>query len=462
MLSSHSIRSFIFLPYFLLLFTIGCSQKATKHVYVEVTPSVAINHSLNNASIQDAVDIKPTSVEIKPDETPVVQIIEPKNNWERLVSLYAFPDIDNARIDKELQIFLKNPDYLTKIQHRAAPYLHFILDQIEAKQLPGELALLPAIESSFKPNAHSRSHAVGLWQFIPATGRLFGLEQNWWYDGRKDIYHSTQAATNYLKQLATLYNGDWPLALASYNAGKGYISKAIHRNKRNNKPTDYWSLSLYRETMDYVPKLFALAKIFANPSQYHLSLIDLPIQPYFSVIDVKGPFDLRIAAQMADTPLKEFINLNPGFKRSIIRNKKSYKILVEKEKAEQFNKKFVSTSLLHKVGSAVKHKIRYGENLITIAKKYHTSVYALRQSNQLSSSKIRAGQYLLIPDNPIKKPISTAKRKIDKRLYTVKKGDTFWEIAKQFSVKRRDLASWNNLTLSTTLYPGQKLIIEES
>ena len=185
--------------------------------------------------------------------------------------------------------------------------------KLKLKNIPGELALLPIVESAFKPHAISKSKAMGLWQFMPATGRFFGLKQNWWYDGRKDIYASTQAATTYLKQLGTLYDNDWSLALAAYNAGKGTIGKAIRRNKKKNLATDYWSLSLYNETMEYVPKLLAIAEIFANAEKYNIPLYPIPNKPYFAIVNTEIQLDLNMAAEMANMGAEDFFILKPWF-----------------------------------------------------------------------------------------------------------------------------------------------------
>ncbi len=236
--------------------------------------------------------------------------------WERLLSLYSLPKIENERIDREIDWYLSHPNALNTIQHRAEPYLHLILDEIEAKNIPGELALLPVVESAFVPNAYSKADASGLWQFVPATGRMFGLQQNAWYDGRRDIYASTKAATTYLKQLSETFDGDWLLALASYNWGKGNVKKSIERNEYRNMPTDYWSLGMPDETASYVPRLLAIAKIFANADQYNVNLHHIPNKPYFEVVHLDSQLNLSKAAEMADMSLHDFLKLNPAFNKS--------------------------------------------------------------------------------------------------------------------------------------------------
>ena len=256
--------------------------------------------------------------------------------WERMFSLYSFPEVNNARVDEQLNYYLDHPDYIARIQERAAPYLHLILDEIESKNLPGELALLPVVESAFIPEAYSRSAASGLWQFIPSTGRLYGLEQNAWYDGRRDVYASTVAATTFLKELSEEFNGDYFLALASYNWGKGNVSKAVNRNVYQGLPTDYWSLNLPKETEDYVPRLLAVAKLFANAEQYGIRLQPIPNRPYCEVVNVGAQLDIDKAAELAQTPLSHFLKLNPCFKKGSTSPYGPHRLLIPSHRVQTF------------------------------------------------------------------------------------------------------------------------------
>lgn len=458
MFRSNSIRSVNYLLCLSLLITTGCAERVTQHTFMS-KPSPAIEQ-------QAAVNIKPqkiyvSSAEIEPTpsvDAKVEKVIDDKTVWGRLFSLYALSDIENERIEREVQRFLKQPQFLAKVQERAVPYLYFILDEVEEKGIPGELALLPAIESGFRATVKSRSRALGLWQFMPATGRLFGLKQNKWYDGRKDIYKSTQAATTFLKQLAEQYNGDWPLALASYNTGEGKVRKEIRKNRRKNLATDYWSLSLYKETMRYVPKLLAIAKIFANADKYNVPLLDIPNEPYFAVVDIKSPIDLDIAAKIAQMPKDDLFNLNPAFKVARL-NDSSYHLLIDVDKADGFKTRLANTAKKDRVSRSYHHKIKNGESLGFIAQKYDTSVKLLRKINHLASNFIKAGQTLFLPSS---KPNKAKRKKSSKQTYIVKKGDTFWDIAKIFSVSSIDIASWNNISLGKMLQPGQRLIIGKS
>ncbi|MCK4841375.1 MAG: LysM peptidoglycan-binding domain-containing protein [Methylococcales bacterium] len=439
----NSSRSVKYLLYFIILILIGCRENThTQAFFNEPAPTEPYSVEDNSHSIASEHPGKPH-----------------KTVWDRLFSLYALPEIDNERIEQQLQNYLQHPEYLTKIQKRAEPYLYFILDEIEARNIPGELALLPAVESAFRPEAISQSYASGLWQFMPATGRYFGLKQNWWYDGRNDIYASTKAATTYLKQLNELYDNDWHMALAAYNAGKGNIRKIIRKNLKNNLETDYWSLPLRKETMDYVPRLLALAKIFANADKYNIPLQDIPNTPHFTVIDTESQLDFSVAAKMAQTPVDDFLDLNPAFKRWSADPEGPFHILVLSEKAEEFKLKLAKIPAENRL-KWIRHKIKSGDNLGAIAIKYHSTVKAIRQSNHLKNNKIRAGKHLLIPTS-LKKSLAKALSKND-RLYVVKKGDTFWDIARLFAVSTKEIAYWNRLSLKKSLRPGQKLIIKKS
>ena len=308
----------------------GCSQNTKDALTVnELVPeqnNVYVDHYYQNYQPINKSEISKTAASHK------------DTVWERLLSLYSLPKIENERIDREIEWYLSHPNALNTIQHRAEPYLHLILDEIEAKSIPGELALLPVVESAFVPDAYSKADASGLWQFVPATGRMFGLQQNSWYDGRRDIYASTKAATTYLKQLSQSFDGDWLLALASYNYGKGNVKKSIERNEGRNMPTDYWSLNLPDETTTYVPRLLAIAKIFAHADEYNVNLHHIPNKPYFEVVHLDSQLNLGKAAEMASMSLHDFLKLNPAFNKSKTAPEGSgpRRLLIPVAKAESF------------------------------------------------------------------------------------------------------------------------------
>jgi membrane-bound lytic murein transglycosylase D len=434
--------------------------------------------------------------------------------WERMISLYALPDYNNERIDQQLSWYLNHPDYIARIQERAAPYMHLILDEIEAKNLPGELALLPVVESAFIPEAYSRSAASGLWQFIPSTGRLYGLDQNSWYDGRRDVYASTKAATRFLKDLGDEFGGDYCLALASYNYGKGNVGKAIDRNYYNGLPTDYWSLDLPKETTDYVPRLLAIAKLFANADRYNVRLQNIPNKPYCEVVNVGSQLDLDKAAQLANTSVSHIKQLNPGFKKDSTPPSGPHHMLIPTSRAQTFKINLARLPFEERVdqrrreeellaqrireneilakkmrdeeerndrqersrnfilarnatyGNNVeiqKYKVHRGETLSSIARRYDTSVTKLRQVNNLSKTSVNSGTYLKVPaSNSINQISKQSKPKTSGNgfVYVVKKGDTFFNISKRFAVSRNDIAGWNNISPNANVRLGQRLVIK--
>lgn len=386
--------------------------------------------------------------------------------WERLLSLYALPDINNERVERQLNWYLDHPAYIARIQQRAEPYLHLILDEIEANNIPGELALLPVVESAFIPDAYSKADASGLWQFIPDTGKLYGLQQDSWYDGRRDILDSTQAATAFLKDLGETFNGDWCLALASYNWGKGNVWKAMEKNENQSLPTDYWSLDVPRETADYVPRLIAIAKLFANAEEYNIHLNHIPNKPYLEVVDIESPLDLQKAAQLANMPLDKFMKLNPGFSRASTAPQGPHRLLMPVEKVASFKSSLAQLPFEERVdqtqiireqeerarheeerlaraeqqkedraeraervvaqaarqkepqGIPSKYKVKSGETLTAIAARNNTTVQALLKANPSTGKEVRSGVVLKMPssskkDEPIQWTAKASKNKAD-------------------------------------------------
>ena len=244
---------------------------------------------------------------------------EPSDLWSRIRDGFAIPDLTGPLVKQKTTQYAARPEYLQRILARSKLYLYHIVEEIEKRGLPTELALLPMVESAFNPMAYSRAHASGLWQFIPGTGKRFELEQNSWYDGRRDIVDSTSAALDYLTKLYEMH-GDWHLALASYNWGENAVKKAVARNKAQGKKTDYASLRMPKETRHYIPKLQALENIIANPAAYGVDLDAIPNQPYFTVITEAPDIDVHLAARLAEMPVEDFIALNPGFSRPLIRS----------------------------------------------------------------------------------------------------------------------------------------------
>ncbi|MEJ2382242.1 MAG: transglycosylase SLT domain-containing protein [Gammaproteobacteria bacterium] len=260
----------------------------------------------------------------------------PQTVWQRLRRGFRLPDYDNPRVRTQLQWYANHQEYLKRVMDRAEPFLYMITQQVEKRGMPSEIALLPVVESAFQPFAYSHGRAAGIWQFIPSTGRLYGLKQNWWYDGRRDVVASTDAALDYLDKLDKQFNGDWLLALAAYNSGEGTVASAVARNRRRHIPTDFWSLRLPQETESYAPKLLAIAAIIKNPQKYGIQLKPIPNKPQVALVDVGSQIDLALAADMAGISIEEMYRLNPGFNRWATDPRGPYRLLVPVDKKERF------------------------------------------------------------------------------------------------------------------------------
>lgn len=425
----------------------------------------------------DAIDEVP--LEIEPTSVAEVEPVEPTEPpppadlWKRMRDGFAFDlDIKNPRVSSQLKWLVSHPDYLDRVTKRGSRYLYFIVEELEKADLPLEIALLPIAESGFDPFGYSHARASGPWQFIPSTGRYYGLEQDWWYDGRRDIVGSTRAAIAYLSNLRRMFNGNWLHALAAYNSGEGTVLKAIRKNKRAGKPTDFWSLGLPRETRAYVPKLIALGKVFKNPEKYNYKLKDLPNKPYFEIVNIGGQIDLAQAAQMADISIDEIYLLNPGFNQWATSPNGPHRLLVPVNKADKFRNKLASISEKNRV-TWVRYVVRSGDNLALIAKKHNTTVAVLEDVNKMSSTIIRVGQQLMIPvaGSAIesytlsshqrllaKQKQSRYKNKV-KITYQVKAGDSLWKISRKYNTTSKQLARWNSMGLKTPLTVGKKLTV---
>ncbi|WP_439136093.1 LysM peptidoglycan-binding domain-containing protein [Pseudomaricurvus sp.] len=393
--------------------------------------------------------------------------------WDRMRDGYQLDEINNSRIDTYIQRYKKHPHYVERVAERGNSYLYYIVSELEARDMPLELALLPIVESAFDPFAYSHGRASGIWQFIPSTGRHFGLKQNWWYDGRRDVVASTDAALTYLSQLSKRFDGDWLLALAAYNAGGGNVNKAIRANKRKGKPTDFWSLDLPKETKHYVPKLIALSKVIMTPEQYGVTLAPIHNQAFFEAVDTSSQIDLAQAAQLADVTLDDLYSLNAGFNRWATDPKGPHRLLVPVDKAESFREALSQLPRESRVGWE-RYKVRSGDSLLAIAKRFNTTVDVIREHNNIRGNLIRKGQMVLIPQSSlppeqyahseaqrVKRIQANSKGKNGTRkvAYSVRSGDSLWSIAKRYGVSVGKLAQWNAMAPKDTLKANQKLVI---
>jgi membrane-bound lytic murein transglycosylase D len=317
--------------------------------------------------------------------------------WGRIRSGYAIPDVDNSLVAKHIQWYSSRPEYLARTSGRASLYLYHVVQELEKRGMPTELALLPVIESAFNPQALSTADASGLWQFVPGTGRDFNLKQNMFKDERRGVLASTDAALTYLQRLYTMF-GDWQLALAAYNWGEGNVQKAIQKNRAAGKPTDFESLAelMPAETRNYVPKLQAVKNIIANPGQYGVTLPAIDNQPYFITVDKTSDIDLAVAAQLAEMSIDEFKALNPQFKKPVITGE-STKILLPKENAEKFHLNLAQWG--HALSSWTTHKITGAkESIASLASKFGTTPEVIRQANNIPPQmRLKAGSTILVP-----------------------------------------------------------------
>ncbi|MBI5451289.1 MAG: LysM peptidoglycan-binding domain-containing protein [Gammaproteobacteria bacterium] len=391
--------------------------------------------------------------------------------WMRIRRGFRLQHIEvNARTQAEINWFASHNSYLDRTIERAQPYLHYIVEEAEKRGIPAEIALLPIVESAFQPFAYSHGRAAGIWQFIPSTGKLYGLKQNWWYDGRRDITESTRAALDLLQDLERSLDGDWLLALAAYNSGLGTVSRAIRKNQRKKLPTDFWSLKLPRETRSYAPKLLAISAIINNPTSFGIRLKGIADKPVLTAVDTGSQIDLALAADLADIPLQEMYRYNPAFNRWATDPDGPHQLLVPLENAETFRQNLAALPAENRLRWE-RHQVRNGETLIQIAEQFNTTVELLKKVNQLSKGKLHAGQTLTIPvaSRELDSYTLSATQRLKaiqnrpasgKRIfYTVRNGDTLWSIARQHRVDYAALAKWNGMAPRDPLKSGQTLAI---
>jgi len=390
--------------------------------------------------------------------------------WAKLRLNFSLPESQQKRIQSQFDWYVRHPEYMQRVAERAKPYLYFVMETVEEGNIPMEIALLPIVESAFLPFAYSHGRAAGMWQFIPATGKRFGLKQNWWYDGRRDVYASTYAAVELMQVLGEQFNGDWLLALAAYNSGSGTVRRAIRKNRRLGKPTDFWSLSLPNETRAYVPKLLALKRLIANPELYGLELKPIPDEPYLARAKLDSQIDLARAAELAEIPLDELYKLNPGYNRWATAPDGPHDLFIPKTSVDVFAQNLSKLPPEKRI-RWIRHKIAKGETLSTIATKYNTSIATIKQYNKIRGTQLRAGHSLTIPvaskasrhyrlsASQRTRTKQNTPRKGTKVVYIVKSGDTFWDLARKHKVQVRALAQWNSMAPRDPLRPGQRLII---
>lgn len=401
-----------------------------------------------------------------------------KNNdlWSHIRAGYqlneAVPSIGEQRINGLIQRYSKHPKDIFQQTEQASLYLYHVVRELEKNNMPTELALLPFVESRFDPFAYSSGRASGLWQFIPGTATRFKMERNWWHDERRDVIKSTQAAIEYLQYLNRYFDGDWLLAIAAYNAGEGTVRRAIKRNQKAGKPTDYWSLPLPKQTQFYLPKLLAWSRIIAAPENYNLDIASVADASIFTSINIESQIDLATFSDISGIPIKQVYALNPAFNRWATDPEAPHELLVPAEMAEATIARLQSYPIKSRM-QWQRYTVKSGDALSVIAERFDTNLSGIKKANKLSSSRIRVGQTLVIP-KPSKQATfykSSAEQRLATRQntttkkgrsrvdYITKPGDTLWSIGNTYAVKPASIAHWNNMSARDVLRNKQKLVI---
>ena len=378
--------------------------------------------------------------------------------WDRLRDGMELDIPDNPRVRQFIDWYLERPAVIARMEQNAGLYLFHIVDSVERREMPLELALLPAIESNYTPTATSHAGAAGIWQFVRSTGRAYGLEQTTWYDARRDLLASTDAALDYLGYLNDFFDGDWELALAAYNAGEGKVSRVRGTNERRGADIDYWSLDLPRETEEYVPRLLALASIVKHPQRYGIELDYIPNRPQLATIETSRTLDLAVAAQRCGLDKEEFRRLNAAYTSAITVSRKKHRILVPAHKEQQLRTVLASLPETkppqRRVASASSYTVKAGDTLSSIAGRFGISAADIRARNGIRNDLIKVGQRLALRESGARSAASAGKRS-----YRVKSGDSLWSIARSHNVTVEALRRHNRMARKAVLRPGQVLKI---
>lgn len=437
-----------------VLLLVGCetTQPITKK---------AETNDVNTVVVKPTNEVIPPLFESQPYKvTSEIKKIPPqqqKNVWDRIGMQIDTHIPNNKRIRYYRNWYLKHPRNLEIIAERAQPFLYYITEQVEKRGMPLEIALLPIVESSFDQNAYSSMAAAGLWQIIPDTGRRFGLKQNSWYDGRRDIVKSTDAALNLLTYLNKKFDGNWQYALAAYNTGEGRVFNAIKKNKELGKSTDYWDLDLPDETSSYVPKLYAVADIIKNQKEYGISLPAISNKPAVAIVKPNTQIDLDIAAKFAGISTAEIKALNPAYRRGVTAPNGLNDLLLPINSVNKFNRSLANNR--KKALITTTYTVKSGDSLGVIAARHNTTISAIKQTNHLKTSNIRIGQKLKLPSSSYALVRTQHNNAITQTQYTVRKGDSLWTIARQYNTSVKALAKANKISTKSTLRLGQKLKI---
>ena len=393
------------------------------------------------------------------------------NSWDVMRQQFKLNHyVTQPEVQTQLRWLISHPSYLNKLA-QSEPYIYHIVNEITKRNLPGEIALIPMIESSYDPFAYSGAGAAGLWQLMPGTGTDLGLKQDWWSDARRSIQPSTDAALNYLNYLSKFFHGDWLLAVAAYDSGEGTIARIIKNSNQKGPNINFWTLPVPSETKAYVPRLLALAEIIQNPQRYHITLPNIPHAPYFTEVNIGSQIDLTNAAKLAGISYQTLIKLNPGFNRWATAPYRPSKLLIPTSKVQDFSRNLAKTPESQRV-SWTRHQVSAGDNLSIIAHKYHTTINLIKELNQLKSESIKNGQYVLIPThqeqytptNQIHKAQTTQFKSIQqyKTLHIVQNQESYAQLEKNYGVTKQQIIKWNHLSKNSQLKKGQQIVIYQA
>lgn len=419
------------------------------------------------SSAQDAGLHYPADIPSQSETPAVATATQSADLWARIRRGFELPKADDQPlVQHDIDYFVGRQVYLDRVAERARPYLCYIVQALEQRGMPTEIALLPIVESAFRPFAYSAGQAAGIWQFIPTTAQDYGLQQNWWYDGRRDVIAATHAALDYLQRLNVIFAGDWLLAIAAYNAGEGTVLRAIKHNAAAGRPTDFWHLDLPGETEAYVPRLLALRSLIDTPAEYRLELPTIPNELPIAVVEIRSQIDLALAARLADVSLAELYQLNPGYNRWATGPNGPHRLVLPIDRVTQFKEGLAAIPPDKRVHWR-RHRVAGGDTLSGLAQRYHTTPAVLKAINGLQNNLIRTGNHLIVP---LTSQLTTAEAVNPNRrrasnhkvAYVVQPGDSLWGIARAHQSTVSRICRWNQIAPNVALHPGQKLILRQA
>jgi len=441
------------------------SEAASAAPAVEAVIPPAATQAAAAADATAPGEASPATAASTAAEPPVTDPAQYADLFARMRAGFKLDDGgDRKAIDQQLRWYANNPDYLQRAFGRADLYLYHIVTELESRGMPLELALLPVVESAFEPYAYSRARATGLWQFIPGTGSRYGLRQDWWYDGRRDIVESTRAALDYLQSLHDEFNGDWLLAIAAYNCGELIVERSVAMNRAAGRPIEFWDLWLPKETRAYVPKLLAMGRLVRDPHAYGLEITPVANQPYFARVATGGQISLKVAAQIAGITPDELYELNPAFHRWATDPVGPYYLLLPVDAVDVFTQNLSQLSSEQLLGVS-EYTVKHGDSVASVAEHFHTTANVIRELNDLPEGRLTVGDELRVPaDAELPAKVVLAAARVDGRVrgrrphvLIVRHGDTLYSIARRNRMDVDTLAAMNGMQAGDSLRAGQRI-----